>query len=156
MKINVWLALFMQMNTSVPPEVRFSLTPFQFQLFNALGSTLMCLLLKWAFELFMGRRLGCTPLSVMQEIALLDDDNGNSISIGCLFMDKFKFGDIKAHLLSKLEERPEFMSKLVKLHGHRWYQTMKQQEWDAKKHYLVMLKENVHTEKELCSFMAEQ
>jgi hypothetical protein len=67
--------------------------------------------------------------------------------IGCSIFETFRFEEMKEHILDKTNVMHKCRSKLVSYFGLWFFERMEIQEWNFKRHDLVIEKTGIHTDK---------
>ena len=63
---------------------------------------------------------------------------------------------MRDHWLNKIDEIPEMRRKLVKRHGTYWLQEMSDEEWKIKRQYVIVKKDTIGSDAELCQYLADE
>lgn len=84
---------------------------------------------------------------------MLDDPMNISNCLGCLEFDSYDAEEMKSYLLARVGEIHRCRSKLTKIFGLWWFETMEDEEWNKKKKHIVTIKEGIQNEAQLFAFI---
>ena len=108
------------------------------------------------YEKLMKALFGLQALEVIDNILMCDTKQNQQIVIGGCFVDKFDYESMRDHWLNKIDEIPEMRRKLVKRHGTYWLQEMSDEEWKIKRQYVIVKKDTIGSDAELCQYLADE
>jgi len=100
--------------------------------------------------------LGYELLSPMDAIFNLDFKLNNCIIVGSVFMDKFKYEDMRDNLLKRIMFNKRFRSKLVKIAGNYYFEPMDDEEFAHHRKEVCKKISGIHNEEDITKFLCRE
>ena len=105
------------------------------------------------FYFLMWHLFQCEHLTAQDSVFLLDDPKNIANCMSCITFDRYDPDEMKQYLLAKIGDTHRCKSKLSNIMGQWWFQTMPEEEWNAKRKEIITIKEGIHNEKQLNEYI---